>query len=79
MQDQRKLVVSAKDATLIKSEVAAVAEIESSLKSLRTLAAGTDFEDPAQKDNFSMNVNQLTRFYERAERLALDVIDQKKN
>jgi hypothetical protein len=79
MSDQRRLVVSAKDPTLLKSEVAVVAEIESSLRGLKNLAAVTNFEDPAQVENFSMNIGAMTRFYESAERMALNVVNQQKS
>ena len=66
------LVVSAKDPLDINNFDVAIAEIEASLYNLRFLAVETNFGDAAQRDRFRNNIIFLKRFYERAERIALD-------
>ena len=77
MSGAQHLVVSNIDPLTIDNFDRAVAEIEASLFNMRFLAVETNFDDPAQRQRFRDNVVQLKRFYERAERLALD--DEQKN
>ena len=71
MQDNY-LVVSNKDPIMIGSFEQVIAEIEGSLFNMRFLSTETNFDDPEQKKRFKDNVVHLKRFYERAERLALN-------
>jgi hypothetical protein len=71
MQDNY-LVVSNKDPMMIESFEQVIAEIEGSLFNMRFLSSETNFDDPDQKKRFKDNVVHLKRFYERAERLALN-------
>jgi hypothetical protein len=70
--DNGSVVVTRKDPLTINTFRDAVAEIEASLFNLRHLAATSNFDDLAVRENFRVNVTELKRYYERAERIALD-------
>ena len=66
------LVVSEKDPLSINSLDEVLEEIETSLYKLRILSSQTDFDDESQRQCYRDNIEKLKRFYERAERIALD-------
>jgi hypothetical protein len=69
---QGRMVISNKDPMAIESFEEVIAEIEKSLLNMRILALNTDFDVAEQRDNYHNNIVYLKRFYERAERLALN-------
>jgi len=69
MSDQKvNYVISSRDPMMIETFEGAIAEIECSLSNLRRLAIATNFEDPAERQNYKDNISYLKRFYECAER-----------
>lgn len=69
---QDHLVVSERDPMTLATFEETIAEIEAGLFNLRFLASETNFDDPAQRQRYRDNIVQLKRFYERAERMALN-------
>lgn len=72
LMEPNYIVTSPKDPLDVKTFEEAVAEIESSLFNLRYLTAETDFDNEQGKTRFRDNIVSLKRFYERAERIALN-------
>jgi len=69
MSDQKvKFAISSRDPMTIETFESAIAEIECSLSNLRRLALATNFDDPAERQNYKDNISYLKRFYECAER-----------
>lgn len=67
-----RFVVSQTDPSTLNTFAEVIAQIEISLSNLKILASETDFSVPDHRENYYNNITFLKRFYERAERLALD-------
>lgn len=67
-----RFVVSPKDPSTLNTFAEVIAQIEMSLSNLKILATETNFDVPEERENYYNNITFLKRFYERAERIALD-------
>ena len=66
------MVISPKDPMMLMAFTEVIAEIKFSLSQLKALSQQVDFNTEEGKKRYYDNIAHLKRFYERAERIALD-------
>jgi hypothetical protein len=66
------MVISPKDPMMLATFTEVIAEIKFSLAQLKLLATEVNFDTDDGRKRYYDNIAHLKRFYERAERIALD-------
>ena len=66
------IVISSRDPWTLQSFEEVISCIEVSLYNLKFLSVNTDFSIPEQRKRFRDNLEYIRRFYERAEKMAIE-------
>jgi hypothetical protein len=70
--EPNRIVVSQRDPSTLNTFSEVIVQIEMSLSNLKNLAIETNFDSLEERQNYYHNITVLKRFYERAERIALN-------